>query len=87
MAEEKKNMTTGNETPEKENGTPETPADNKDEKKDGVFKKVGGFFKKNGKKIGVGLGIAAAFAGGIAADKIGLSKFKKTDDQAEDPEQ
>lgn len=86
MAEEKKNMTTGNETPEKENGTPETPADNKDEK-EGVFKKVGGFFKKNGKKIGVGLGIAAAFAGGIAADKIGLSKFKKTDDQAEDPEQ
>lgn len=67
----------------------EAPADNKNEtEKVGVFKKVGGFFKKNGKKIGVGVGIAAAFAAGVAADKFGLPNFKKgTEDQTGDPEQ
>lgn len=91
MSEEKKNVT-GNEvdTQAKEQGTnQEAPADNKTEtEKVGVFKKVGGFFKKNGKKIGVGVGIAAAFAAGVAADKFGLPNFKKgSDDQTGDPEQ
>ena len=86
MAEEKKNKTTGNENTDekKEQGTPETPADNKDEK-EGVFKKVGGFFKKNGKKIGIGIGLAAAFAGGLVAEKVGLPFGKKEDqDQTEE---
>lgn len=91
MADVKNNVTdnNGSNIDEKEKqGTPNSPADETDKtEKVGVFKKVGGFFKKNGKKIGVGLGIAAAFAGGIAADKIGLPNFKKGSDQAGDPEE
>ena len=90
MANNEKNMTTGNENideKEQQGITPETPANNETTEKVGVFKKVGGFFKKNGKKIGVGLGIAAAFAGGIAADKIGIPSFKKGSDPAGDPEE
>lgn len=87
MADEK-TMATDNEnvTPEKEKqqGT-DSPADNKDEKKDGVFKKIGNGFKKHGKKIGIGLGLAAAFAGGLAAEKFGLPAFGKKDpDQPEE---
>lgn len=62
---------------EQQGVTPGTPANNETTEKIGVGKKIGSFFKKNGKKIGVGLGIAAAFAGGIAADKFGLPKFGK----------
>lgn len=90
MADEK-TMATDNEivTPEKEQqGTPDVPANETDKtEKVGVFKKVGVFFKKNGKKIGIGIGIAAAFAGGIAADKIGIPNFKKGSDPAGDPEE
>lgn len=87
MADEK-TMATDNEnvTPEKEKqqGT-DSPAENKDEKKDGVFKKIGNGFKKHGKKIGIGLGLAAAFAGGLAAEKFGLPAFGKKDpDQPEE---
>ena len=87
MADEKA-MVTDNEnvTPEKEKqqGT-DSPAENKDEKKDGVFKKIGNGFKKHGKKIGIGLGLAAAFAGGLAAEKFGLPAFGKKDpDQPEE---
>ena len=87
MADEK-TMATDNEnvTPEKEKqqGT-DSPAENKDERKDGVFKKIGNGFKKHGKKIGIGLGLAAAFAGGLAAEKFGLPAFGKKDpDQPEE---
>lgn len=90
MSEEKKNVT-GNEVDtqakEQEN-TNQAPADDNKDEKVGVFKKIGGFFKKNGKKIAIGAGVAAAFAGGIAADRFGLPNFKKgTDDQTGDPEQ
>ena len=86
MADEK-TMATDNEnvTPEKEKqqGT-DSPAENKDEK-NGVFKKIGDGFKKHGKKIGIGLGLAAAFAGGLAAEKFGLPAFGKKDpDQPEE---
>lgn len=80
MSEQKDVKVTGNETPEKEQGTPETP-----DKKDGILKKTGNFFKKNGKKIGVGIGLVAAFAGGLAAEKIGLPFGKKgTDEETEE---
>ena len=87
MADEK-TVATDNEnvTPEKEKqqGT-DSPAENKDERKDGVFKKIGNGFKKHGKKIGIGLGLAAAFAGGLAAEKFGLPAFGKKDpDQPEE---
>jgi hypothetical protein len=89
MANNEKNMTTGNENSidekKEQQGTPDSPADNKDEKKDGVFKKIGNGFKKHGKKIGIGLGLAAAFAGGLAAEKFGLPAFGKKDpDQPEE---
>lgn len=91
MAEMKKdNVTVNNDNideKEKQQGT-DSPANETDKtEKVGVFKKVGGFFKKNGKKIGVGIGIAAAFAGGIAAEKIGIPNFKKGTDPAGDPEE
>lgn len=83
MAEEKKNMTTGNEnTDTKKEQNPST--EDKTEKI-GFFKKVGNGFKENKKKIGVGIGIAAAFAAGIAADKIGFKFPKKSGDSAEEP--
>ena len=89
--ENMKNETVNNETIEeaKEQITnQEAPADEQTTEKVGVFKRIGGFFKKNGKKIGVGVGIAAAFAAGVAADKVGLPNFKKgSDDQTGDPEQ
>lgn len=88
MAEMKKdNVTVNNDNideKEKQQGT-DSPAENKDEKKDGVFKKIGNGFKKHGKKIGIGLGLAAAFAGGLAAEKFGLPAFGKKDpDQPEE---
>lgn len=88
MSEEKKNVT-GNENEaqakEQENTNPASEATT-EEKKDGIFKKIGNGFKKHGKKVLVPVGIAAAFAAGIAADKIGLPSFgKKTDaEQTED---
>ena len=84
MAEEKKNMTTGNENTDekKEQNNPST--EDKTEKI-GFFKKVGNGFKENKKKIGVGIGIAAAFAAGIAADKIGFKFPKKSGDSTEEP--
>ena len=89
--EDNKNMNNGtvNETQdEKEQGTNNAPADDNKDEKVGVFKKIGGFFKKNGKKIAIGAGVAAAFAGGIAADRFGLPNFKKgSDDQTGDPDQ
>ena len=88
MAEVKEmNATVNNENtkgkePENTNPTPET---NEEVKKDGIFKKIGNGFKKHGKKILIPVGIAAAFAAGIAADKVGLPAFKKTDaDQTEE---
>lgn len=88
MANNEKNMTTGNENniDEKEKqGTPETPANNKEEAKEGLFKKVGNGIKKNGKKIaGVGLGLAVLAVGTVIGDKFGLPFGKKSDD-AEDP--
>lgn len=88
MAEVKNNVT-GNEQSidekEKQQGTDSPAENNKDEKKDGVFKKFGEGFRKHGKKIGIGLGLAAAFAGGLAAEKFGLPAFGKKDpDQPEE---
>ena len=82
MAEVKEmNATVNNENTEakeQENTNPASEATT-EEKKDGIF-------KKHGKKVLVPVGIAAAFAAGIAADKIGLPSFgKKTDaEQTED---
>lgn len=85
MAENEKNMTTGNENideKEKQQGT-DSPAENKEEKTSFV-KKIGNGFKKHGGKIGIGLGLAAAFAGGLMAEKVGLPCFGKKDpDQTE----
>lgn len=88
MAEVKEmNATVNNENTEakeQENTNPASEATT-EEKKDGIFKKIGNGFKKHGKKVLVPVGIAAAFAAGIAADKFGLSAFKKTDaEQTED---
>ena len=89
MAEVKEmNATVNNENTEakeQENTNPASEATT-EEKKDGIFKKIGNGFKKHGKKVLVPVGIAAAFAAGIAADKIGLPSFgKKTDaEQTED---
>ena len=80
MAEMKKDNVTvnnGNIDEKEQQGTPDSPANNETTEKIGVGKKIGLFFKRNGKKIGVGLGIVAAFAGGIAADKVGFPKFGK----------
>ena len=84
MADEKA-MVTDNEnvTPEKEKqqGT-DSPADK--EEKTSFVKKIGNGFKKHGGKIGIGLGLAAAFAGGLMAEKVGLPCFGKKDpDQTE----
>lgn len=87
MAENEKNMTTGNENDIKkeQQGTPDSPAENKEEK-DGFFKKVGNGIKKNGKKIaGVGLGLAVLAVGTVIGDKFGLPFGKKSDDGTEDP--
>ena len=63
----------------------QAPETNEEVKKDGIFKKIGNGFKKHGKKVLIPVGIAAAFAAGIAADKYGLPAFKKQDgDQAEE---
>lgn len=82
MAEMRKdNVTVNNDNideKEKQQGT-DSPANDETTEKIGVGKKISSFFNKNGKKIGVGIGIAAAFAGGIAADKFGLPKFGKND--------
>ena len=83
--ENMKNETVNNENEVKEQETNQATATTEEPKKDGILKKTGNFFRKNGKKIGVGIGIAAAFAAGIAADKYGLPAFKKQDgDQAEE---
>lgn len=90
MSNENTNATVnnGNIDEKEQQGTPDSPANETDKtEKVGIGKRIGSFFKKNGKKIGVGLGIAAAFAGGIAADKIGIPSFKKGSDQAGDPEE
>lgn len=80
------NNVTGNENideKEKQQGT-DSPADNKEEKTSFV-KKIGNGFKKHGGKIGIGLGLAAAFAGGLMAEKVGLPCFGKKDpDQTEE---
>lgn len=87
MANEEKNVTVNEatqEVKEQENTNP-TPETNEEVKKDGIFKKIGNGFKKHGKKILIPVGIAAAFAAGIAADKVGLPAFKKTNaDQTEE---
>ena len=63
----------------------EAPEATEEEKKESIFKRIGSGIKKHGKKVLIPVGIAAAFAAGIAADKIGLPNFgKKTDDPAED---
>ena len=85
MTENEKNMTTDNENDIKkeQQGTPDSPAENKEEKTSFV-KKIGNGFKKHGGKIGIGLGLAAAFAGGLMAEKVGLPCFGKKDpDQTE----
>lgn len=89
MANNEKNMTTGNENnideKKEQQGTPDVPANNK-EKKDGFFKKVGSGIKKNGKKIaGVGLGLAVLAVGTVIGDKFGLPSFGKKTDDTEDP--
>ena len=87
--EDNKNMNNatvnnGNIDEKEQQGTPEVPADNKEEKT-GIFKKIGNGFKKHGGKIGIGLGLAAAFAGGLMAEKVGLPCFGKKDpDQTEE---
>ena len=86
--EDNKNMNMNNSENEdikkEQQGTPDVPADNKEEKT-GIFKKIGNGFKKYGGKIGIGLGLAAAFAGGLMAEKVGLPCFGKKDpDQTEE---
>ena len=44
--------------------------------------------KKNGKKIGIGLGVVAAFGAGVAADKFGIKlPGKKKDPDAGETEE
>ena len=88
MAEMKKdNVTVNNDNideKEKQQGT-DSPAENNKDEKTSFVKKIGNGFKKHGKKIGIGLGLAAAFAGGLAAEKFGLPAFGKKDpDQPEE---
>ena len=83
--ENMKNETVNNENEVKEQETNQATATTEEPKKDGILKKTGNFFRKNGKKIGVGIGIAAAFAAGIAADKIGI-KLPGKKDSGEDQE-
>lgn len=86
MTEVKEMNATVNENEEtKEQETNQATATSEEPKKDGILKKTGNFFRKNGKKIGVGIGIAAAFAAGIAADKIGI-KLPGKKDSGEDQE-
>ena len=60
------------------------PAENnKDEKKHPVKD----FIKNNGKKIGIGLGIVAAFGAGVAADKFGIKLPGKKDPEAGETEE
>ena len=59
------------------------PAENKDEKKHPVKD----FIKNNGKKIGIGLGIVAAFGAGVAADKFGIKLPGKKDPDAGETEE
>lgn len=42
------------------------------------------FFSKNKKKIGVGIGIAGAFAAGVVADKIGIKLPGKKESSEEE---
>lgn len=81
--ENMKNETVNNENIEetKEQVTnQEAPADEQTTEKVGILKKVGGGIKKNWKKVLIPVGVAAAFAGGMAAEKFGFPKFGKGSD-------
>ena len=90
MANEEKNVTVNEATQEvkEQETTNQAPEATEEEKKESIFKRIGSGIKKHGKKVLIPVGIAAAFAAGIAADKFGLPSFgKKTDDPAEDQQQ
>jgi hypothetical protein len=80
MADEKKVTVNENTAKEEQIGT--TPSGIPVEK---IEKKhpIKDFFGRNKKKIGVGIGIAGAFAAGVVADKIGikLPAGKKADEE------
>lgn len=63
---------------EEQQVTPEVP-DKKDEKPAKEPGKIRKFFADNKGKIGVGLGVAGAFAAGIVADKLGIKIGSKKD--------
>ena len=87
MANEEKNVTVNEATQEvkEQETTNQAPEATEEEKKESIFKRIGSGIKKHGKKVLIPVGIAAAFAAGIAADKYGLPAFKKQDDnQAEE---
>ena len=61
------------------------PAENENKEKKHPVKD---FIKNNGKKIGIGLGIVAAFGAGVAADKFGIKlPGKKKDPDAGETEE
>lgn len=61
------------------------PAENENKEKKHPVKD---FFKNNGKKIGIGLGVVAAFGAGVAADKFGIKlPGKKKDPDAGETEE
>ena len=82
MAKEEKNIATENVAENKEEQQLTTPGGVPVEV---VTKKhpVKDFFAKNKKKIGVGLGIAGAFAAGVVCDKIGIKLPGKKDPEEE----
>lgn len=88
MANEEKNVTVNEATTQEvkeQETTNQAPEATEEEKKESIFKRIGSGIKKHGKKVLIPVGIAAAFAAGIAADKYGLPAFKKQDgDQAEE---
>ena len=76
---EAENMAANNE--EQQNA----PAENENKEKKHPVKD---FFKNNGKKIGIGLGVVAAFGAGVAADKFGIKlPGKKKDPDAGEAEE
>ena len=83
MANEKNVNVTENNVAEEEKQIGTTPSGIPVEK---IEKKhpVRDFFGRNKKKIGVGIGIAGAFAAGVVADKIGIKlPGKKGTDEEE----
>lgn len=80
-----KNVTMNEEMAAKNEEQQNAPAENENKEKKHPVKD---FFKNNGKKIGIGLGVVAAFGAGVAADKFGIKlPGKKKDPEAGETEE